>query len=185
MVEMSETSEILKQVTPRSLVVMDEIGRGTSTFDGMSLAQAILEHLVSRKTPFLLFATHYHELTALPKQFPCIHNAHMSVQDGGPDGIQFLHTLQPGPANRSYGIHVAELAGLPKSVTARAGKILSKLETVGTPATSNETSQLTFGDLIVPSEPPRWVGEFKKMNLSAMTPLEALNKLHQLQAEIE
>src|SRR6185312_9449657 len=127
MVEMSETAAILKQVDETSLVIMDEIGRGTSTYDGLSLAQAILEHLVTGRKPYLLFATHYHELTGLNQIYPQIHNAHMSVVEKGGQ-IQFLHTLQNGPANRSYGIHVAKLAGIPTAVTTRAQQILGGFE---------------------------------------------------------
>lgn len=184
MVEMSETSEILKQVTPRSLVVMDEIGRGTSTYDGLSLAQAILEYLVAQKKPFLLFATHYHELTTLDQAYPQIFNAHMAVQDSGTAGIQFLHSLKAGPANRSYGIHVAELAGLPGSVTKRAQKILSGFEKPkGGVKVEAPSPQLSFGDFQQAIAAPPWVDEVKNLDLSSMTPLEALNKLSQWQSE--
>ncbi len=193
MVEMSETSEILKSVGPRSLVVMDEIGRGTSTYDGMSLAQAILEHMVAQKKPYLLFATHYHELTGLAQLYPQIHNAHMSVSEKGGE-IQFQHSLRPGPANRSYGIHVAKLAGLPGSVTGRAQQILNGFEGRGA-----SSGQLSFGDaLAMPAEEPdtsellpvapalpAWVAEVKELNLSQMTPLEALNKLSQWQRDLQ
>ncbi len=179
MVEMTETSEILKAVGPRSLVVMDEIGRGTSTYDGMSLAQAILEYLVASQRPYLLFATHYHELTNLPNIYPQIFNCHMSVQEKGGE-IQFLHTLQKGPAGRSYGIHVAKLAGIPQSVTQRAQEILNGLE-------GQKGAQLSFAEAsesIVNPNPPAWTEEFKSLNLSGMTPLEALNKLFEWQREV-
>ncbi len=180
MVEMSETSEILKSVGPRSLVVMDEVGRGTSTYDGMSLAQAILEYMVGQKKPYLLFATHYHELTGLAQLFPQIHNAHMSVLEKGQQ-IHFQHTLRPGPANRSYGIHVAKLAGLPSAVTTRAQQILHGFEGQG-------GAQLSFATAAAPAsaEPtvvPAWLEEVKGLDLSHMTPLEALNKLSQWQRE--
>lgn len=180
MVEMSEASQILSRVNQRSLVIMDEIGRGTSTYDGMSLAQAILEYLLSEKRPYLLFATHYHELTGLSQMFPQLHNAHMSVQEKGGQ-IQFLHTLQKGAANRSYGIHVAKLAGLPSKVTSRAQQILNGFE--------NQAggTQLSFSDsLSQPQEIPQhpaWLEEIKNMNLSQVTPLEALNKLFEWQRE--
>ena len=175
MVEMSETSAILRRVNPRSLVVMDEIGRGTSTFDGLSLAQAILEHLVGQSKPYLLFATHYHELTALAQMYPQLHNAHMSIQEQGGE-IQFLHTLKKGPANRSYGIHVAKLAGLPKTITARAQTLLRNFEAAPV------RQQLSFGELL-PKEPSKWLEEVKELNLSQMTPLEALTKLYSWQRE--
>lgn len=183
MVEMSEASQILARVNERSLVIMDEIGRGTSTYDGMSLAQAILEYMLSDKRPYLLFATHYHELTTLSGLFPQLHNAHMTVQEKGGQ-IQFLHTLQKGAANRSYGIHVARLAGLPAKVTARAQQILSGFEN------SAGGKQMSLMDLPLP-EPevlevpaPAWVEEVKTLNLGQMTPLEALNKLYQWQKDL-
>jgi len=181
MVEMSETSEILKQVNAKSLVVMDEIGRGTSTYDGLSLAQAILEYLVAQKKPFMLFATHYHELTTLDHAYPQILNAHMAVQDSGADGIQFLHSLKAGPANRSYGIHVAELAGLPASVTKRAQKILSGFESPSARLKVDAPSaQLSFTDVVAV---PAWVDEVRSLDLSTITPLEALNRLSRWQSE--
>ncbi|HMN68182.1 MAG TPA: DNA mismatch repair protein MutS [Bdellovibrionales bacterium] len=173
MVEMTETAEILKRVNSRSLVVMDEIGRGTSTYDGLSLAQAILEFLVSDRKPYMLFATHYHELTGLAQIYPQIHNGHMSVQEKNGQ-IQFLHSLVKGPANRSYGIHVAKLAGLPGSVTQRAQTILKGFE-------GQTGVQLSFADMT--SAPPAWIEEVRKLDLSGMTPLEALNKLHSWQRE--
>lgn len=191
MVEMTETAEILKRVNGRGLVIMDEIGRGTSTYDGMSLAQSILEYMVSEPKPYLLFATHYHELTGLERQLPQIRNAHMSVQDEG-GRIQFLHSLASGPANRSYGIHVARLAGLPGRVTQRAQSILRRLES---PAGDSAGSpQLSFADMLeappleVGNTPavaatPKWVDDFSRLDLSRMTPLEALNKLFEWQRE--
>lgn len=189
MVEMSETSQILKRVNSRSLVIMDEIGRGTSTYDGLSLAQAILEHLLSDKRPYLLFATHYHELTALKASYPQLRNAHMSVAEKGGD-IEFLHTLKEGPANRSYGIHVARLAGIPSTVTSRAQSLLRSFE-----AGASTSGQMSFSDLLLAraeeerlSEPlaqvPAWVTEVKSLNLTQMTPLEALNKLFEWQREV-
>ena len=178
MVEMTETAQILKRVGTRSLVIMDEIGRGTSTYDGMSLAQAILEHMVGIKKPFLLFATHYHELTSLSAIHPLLHNKHMSVQERAGE-IQFLHTLKDGPANQSYGIHVAKLAGLPAQVTARAQNILAGFE--GT------NGQLSLMPPLTPSPPPEvpaWINEVRGLDLSRMTPLDALNKLSQWQREV-
>ena len=177
MVEMTETAAILRRVTGRSLVVMDEIGRGTSTYDGLSLAQAILEFLLVEKRPYLLFATHYHELTKLAHVFPQMLNAHMSVQERQGQ-IQFLHTLQRGPANRSYGIHVAKLAGLPAVVTSRANHLLRGFEA------GAEQTQLSLGDLSAPAPAtPSWIAEVRGVNISKMTPLEALNKLCEWQRE--
>lgn len=177
MVEMSETSDILKAVSSNSLVIMDEIGRGTSTYDGLSLAQAILEHLVAHKKPYLLFATHYHELTHLSQVYAQIRNGHMSVQERGGE-IQFLHSLQKGPANRSYGIHVAKLAGIPALITDKAQQLLRGFE-------GPSGKQLSFADSPDVSAPlPPWLEEFKSTNLSRMTPLEALNKLSEWQREV-
>ncbi|RYZ75758.1 MAG: DNA mismatch repair protein MutS, partial [Proteobacteria bacterium] len=123
MVEMKETAEMLQMATENSLVILDEVGRGTSTYDGMSLAQAILEFLVENKKSMTLFATHYHELTELSTAYPQVVNGHMRIHEemtsSGPE-IRFLHQLAKGPANKSYGIHVGKLAGLPSSVTKRA-----------------------------------------------------------------
>lgn len=180
MVEMSETAEILRRVTASSLVIMDEIGRGTSTYDGLSLAQSILEYLLGDKRPYLLFATHYQELTALTRIYPQLKNAHMTVQEKGGE-IQFLHTLKEGAANRSYGIHVAKLAGLPSSVTLRAQALLKNFEG----GINREGQQLTLGETL-PPEPvsPAWLEEFRNLNLSRMTPIEALNKLVEWQREV-
>lgn len=193
MVEMTETAEILKRVTPSSLVIMDEIGRGTSTYDGMSLAQAILEHLVGVKKPYLLFATHYHELTSLSSIHPHLHNKHMSVHEKGGE-ILFLHTLQEGPASGSYGIHVAKLAGLPDKVTARAQNILSgfeghagvQLSLVDLTAEAVEAPQAMVASSAPPqaAAPSAIVEEVKSLDLSRMTPLDALNKLAEWQREV-
>lgn len=142
MVEMKEAAEIVNGITPKSLVILDEIGRGTSTFDGMSLAQALLEHLINLKSGYLFFATHYHELTKLDSIYPQVHNAHMSVSDRGHD-LRFLYSLRSGPALKSYGIHVAQLAGLPKSLTERATKLLKEHEN-GKPAKAGGQQQLSF-----------------------------------------
>jgi DNA mismatch repair protein MutS len=127
MVEMKETADLLRAAGPRSLLVLDEIGRGTSTYDGLSLAQAILEHLLTRAPAMTLFATHYHELTALESEHPRLKNAHMRIMDGK-TGIEFLYVLNSGPAERSYGVQVARLAGLPASVVTRAARLLAELE---------------------------------------------------------
>jgi DNA mismatch repair protein MutS len=127
MVEMSETANILNNATAQSLVLMDEIGRGTSTFDGLSLAWAAAEHLARNLKSFTLFATHYFELTQLPEQLPGIYNAHLTASEHD-NRIVFLHRVQEGPASRSYGLQVAQLAGVPSSVIHRAGEKLRELE---------------------------------------------------------
>ena len=127
MVEMSETAYILHHATPQSLVLIDEIGRGTSTFDGLALAQAIAEHLISKNQSLTLFATHYFELTRLPENHPSAFNMHLSALEQGQD-IVFLHQIEAGPAEKSYGIAVAKLAGIPSRTLNAARKHLAALE---------------------------------------------------------
>ena len=129
MVEMQETANILHSATSRSLVILDEIGRGTATFDGLSLAWAVAEHLAShsRARPKTIFATHYHELTDLADALPAVANFHVVVREWN-DDIVFLRKVVPGRSDRSYGIQVARLAGLPSSVVVRAREILNGLE---------------------------------------------------------
>jgi DNA mismatch repair protein MutS len=126
MVEMTETARILNHATARSVVALDEIGRGTSTLDGLSLAWAITEHL-AETGPRTLFATHYHELTELSDRLPQVRNLHVTVREWKGD-VVFLHRIAPGATDRSYGIHVAQLAGIPRSVVARAQQLLGTLE---------------------------------------------------------
>ena len=145
MVEMKESAEILKKADGYSLVILDEIGRGTATYDGMSLAQAIVEHLVQDKKSLVFFATHYHELTALSQSLPCVRNAHLSVSEK--DGkIEFLYTLVSGALAQSYGVHVAKLAGFPLPVVQRAEALLQKREKQG-----QGFSPLLFKDLTHPN----------------------------------
>ena len=129
MVEMNEVANILRNATPDSLLILDEIGRGTSTFDGMSIARAVLEHCASARKlgAKTLFATHYHELTELEDTLPGVKNYNISIKKRG-DELIFLRKIVPGGADRSYGIEVATLAGLPKEVVSRAKTILAELE---------------------------------------------------------
>ena len=127
MVEMTETARILNTATPRSLVVLDEIGRGTSTYDGISLAWAIVEHLHDAVGCRTFFATHYHELTDLADSLAGVRNLNVAVREWE-DQVVFLHKIVPGAADKSYGIHVARLAGVPKGVNERAKQILAQLE---------------------------------------------------------
>lgn len=127
MVEMTEAAAILHQATPNSLVLMDEIGRGTSTFDGLSLAGAIARELAVTTKSYTLFATHYFELTQLATEIPEVANVHVSARETN-RGIVFMHDVREGPANRSYGIAVAELAGMPASVTRRARAMMAEIE---------------------------------------------------------
>jgi DNA mismatch repair protein MutS len=127
MVEMTETARILNTATARSLVILDEIGRGTSTYDGLSLAWAVVEHLHDCVGCRTLFATHYHELTALEQQLPGVANLNVAVKEWEGQ-VVFLHEIVPGAADKSYGIHVAQLAGVPREVNQRAKEILAQLE---------------------------------------------------------
>jgi DNA mismatch repair protein MutS len=128
MVEMTETAAILNNATGRSLVILDEVGRGTSTWDGLSLAWAISEYLYRAVGARTLFATHYHELIDLAEEFPAVRNVNVAVQERG-DDVVFLHRIVPGGTDRSYGLHVARLAGVPRAVIDRARRILADLET--------------------------------------------------------
>ena len=127
MVEMTETANILNNATASSLVLMDEVGRGTSTFDGLSLAWAAARHIAQQSRAFTLFATHYFELTSLPEALPACANVHLDATEHG-ETLIFLHTVKAGPANQSYGLQVARLAGVPGAVVAQARKYLAHLE---------------------------------------------------------
>jgi DNA mismatch repair protein MutS len=177
MVEMAETAAILNAATRRSLVILDEIGRGTSTYDGLSIAQAVVEHL--HDAPHLrcrtLFATHYHELTALAERLPRARNARVEVVEEG-DHVTFLHRIVPGGADRSYGIHVARLAGVPGSVLLRARQLLADLEAqrpLGPlPAMADQLALPLTGPALHPV-----VEELQQLDLDGLSPLAALNKL--------
>ena len=184
MVEMSETAAILRQATTRSLVILDEIGRGTSTYDGLSIAQAIVEHI--HDAPHLncrtLFATHYHELTALADSLPRVRNARVEVlEDGG--HVTFLHRIVEGGADRSYGIHVAKLAGLPASVVARSRQLLASLEVERPLAASGPVPDQLSLEIASPPVHPV-VDELSSLDLDELTPLAALNKLAEWHARI-
>ena len=179
MVEMSETSAILHNATPRSLVLLDEIGRGTSTYDGVAIAWAVTEHLHDQVGCKTMFATHYHELMQLPERLQHARNFNVVVREAG-DSIVFLHRLEPGGTDRSYGIHVGQLAGLPTPVVARAREVLSTLEGEhrvvpgAPPAVSRDPGQLP---LFSEQPPDPMVEELKLLDLNTLTPLEALNRL--------
>ncbi|WP_291515776.1 DNA mismatch repair protein MutS [Bdellovibrio sp. ArHS] len=188
MVEMTETSAMLKNATQDSLVILDEVGRGTSTFDGMCLAQSILEHLLSETKALTFFATHYHELTSLDQSFGQITNAHMTVAERNGE-IRFLHTLVKGPALKSYGVQVAELAGLPASVTKRAKGLLRDIESKRVQASSQlslldqlhvETPAMDMDPIttfVLPEEIKSLMAEVEKYPLMQMSPLDAMNQI--------
>ena len=182
MVEMTEVAEILKNATRRSLVILDEIGRGTSTFDGMSIARAVVEHIANPQNGLgckTLFATHYHELTDLEGEVEGVKNYNIAVKKRGED-ITFLRRIVRGLADDSYGIEVAKLAGLPGSVTRRAHEVLRKLEAS---APKNNVEQMDFGTLAdyqSPAAPSEMVEKLEALDLETLTPIEALNFLYEL-----
>jgi len=181
MVEMEETASILNHATPRSLIILDEIGRGTSTYDGISIAQAVAEYIhnqpdVGAKT---IFATHYHELVELAKTLPRVKNYNVAVADE--DGkVVFLRRVIPGGADKSYGIHVAQLAGLPRSVVHRAEEVLTTLESNRQRNGSRRGRISRSQQLPLISEQSPIIGEISELDPDSMTPLEALTKLYEL-----
>jgi DNA mismatch repair protein MutS len=190
MVEMVETASILNQATERSLVILDEIGRGTATFDGLSIAWATVEFLHDRSKCRALFATHYHELTALAGRLSGVANVTMDVKDWQ-DEIVFLHKVKPGAADRSYGIQVAKLAGLPKPVVDRAREVLTLLEKNdrkrGGGAVSLDELPLFAaarprGQDAATSKPSPALDALAKLNPDALTPKAALDELYRLKA---
>ena len=160
MVEMTETANILNSATRESLVLMDEVGRGTSTFDGLSLAWAAARHIAQRIGAFTLFATHYFELTSLPEELPAVANVHLTATEHGRELI-FLHSVKAGPASQSYGLHVAELAGVPRDVVERAREYLRRLEKhQRTLLPQSPQSELRFE----PPAPPAKHGELSRVS---------------------
>jgi DNA mismatch repair protein MutS len=180
MVEMVETANILHHATSRSLLVLDEIGRGTSTYDGLSIAWSVVEYIHNhpRLRAHTLFATHYHELTQLATLLPGVRNYNVAVSEA--EGtVVFLHKIVPGGADRSYGIHVAQLAGLPRPVIQRAGEILRQLE-----ASSGQAVHL---NPVVPQQMALFpqtnplLDELKSLDVNTLSPIEALNRLYEWQ----
>lgn len=186
MVEMMEANQALRHATPNSLILFDELGRGTATYDGMALAQAIIEYIHKNVKAKTLFSTHYHELTVLEETLPQLKNVHVgAVEQNGE--VVFLHKLMDGPADKSYGIHVAKIAGMPTDLLSRAATILSALE-ADTPIQKNtevveETEQLSLFNEVSTAE-LGVVDSIKKANLLEMNPMEALNFLYELQKRI-
>ena len=186
MVEMAEANLALQEASAHSLILFDELGRGTATYDGMALAQAIIEYLDAHVHAKTLFSTHYHELTALADKHENIKNVHVGAVEDESGELHFLHQIQQGPADKSYGIHVAALAGLPDELIANATTILSGLENqealVPEPKASGLSEQVALFN--VSDVDPKTETLFQKLdsiNISTMTPLEALNVLAELQ----
>ena len=185
MVEMNEVANILKYATSHSLIILDEVGRGTSTYDGMSIARAVVEYINEKIKAKTLFATHYHELIELEKLQPGIRNYSVAVKEKGHD-VVFLRRIVPGGTDKSYGIHVAKLAGLPDKVVKRADELLEEYTSQGPASVTaaaepapekgrEEIQSSLFGDVIGDT--------LRSLDIMTMTPLEALNTLYKLQEE--
>ena len=183
MVEMVETANILNNATPRSLIILDEIGRGTSTYDGLSIARAVAEYIHSypKLGAKTLFATHYHELIELAGFLPRVKNFNVAVAEERGE-VTFLYKIVPGGVDQSYGIHVAKLAGLPRAVVHRAGEVLEELEDGSKQAATKRRRRETASrqlPLLSPKSP--LLDELEKLDIDSLTPLEAITRLYQLQ----
>ncbi|NWO08409.1 MAG: DNA mismatch repair protein MutS, partial [Alteromonadaceae bacterium] len=202
-VEMTETANILHNATEHSLVLMDEVGRGTSTFDGLSLAWATAEHLAKHIRCYTLFATHYFELTQLAEDLEHAVNVHLTATEHD-DSIVFLHNVHDGPASQSYGLQVAKLAGVPQNVITHAKSQLAQLEgedrpTAAAPAhevreptppapqsqASQQSETIMQGDMFASMEPSVVEESLRKLDLDNLTPREALNRLYELKEKLE
>ena len=208
MVEMMEANNALQNATPNSLILFDEIGRGTATYDGMALAQAIIEYVHDHVHAKTLFSTHYHELTQLDQRLAQLKNVHVGASEENGE-LVFLHRVEPGPADKSYGVHVAKLAGLPASLLARADVILGQLEkgtatAAPTPATppaapssapqlvEEASGQLElFGPAPAPAAKPadkkasQVLAQLKELDLMGLTPMEVMNQVYQWQRKLK
>ena len=188
MVEMTETANIINNATARSLVILDEVGRGTSTYDGLALAWAITEHIATRLKCRTLFATHYHELTELAELFDNIRNCNVAVREWM-DEVVFLHRILPGGTDKSYGIHVAKLAGIPKSILARSNEILEELEAVfakeatGDRLARHKTKEPDRDALFIQKH-KSVLDKLATIDVNNLTPIEAINLLSQIKDEI-
>lgn len=210
MVEMNETNQAITNATKNSLLLFDEIGRGTATYDGMALAEAIIEHVHDQIGAKTLFSTHYHELTALEERLERLENIHVgAVEEDG--GLVFLHKMTPGSADKSYGVQVAKLAGLPDDLLSRASYILEKLEQKNEElgivseksepiksvenkpevevnkveeASSAELDQLSLFSEGVSAQEEKVLAQLKELDVLHLTPFEAMTKLNELQSEL-
>jgi DNA mismatch repair protein MutS len=190
MVEMVETANILHHATPRSLVILDEIGRGTSTYDGLSIARAVVEYLHNNRRcgARTLFATHYHELVEVAKMLPRVRcmNVAVTEEEGH---VVFLHKIVPGGADKSYGVHVAQLAGIPRPVIHRAEEILEELEHKGDAkarrkAMKDLPTPMAMQMTLFAAEQHPVVEELKSLVIDELTPIEAIGKLYELQRKV-
>jgi DNA mismatch repair protein MutS len=188
MVEMTETANIINNATSKSLVILDEVGRGTSTYDGLALAWAITEHLATRLKCRTLFATHYHELTELAELFDNIRNCNVAVREWM-DEVVFLHRILPGGTDKSYGIHVAKLAGLPKPILVRSNEILEELESAFAKEATGERlakhkTKEPDGDALFVQKHKSVLDKLASTDVNRLTPLGAINLLSQIKNEI-
>jgi DNA mismatch repair protein MutS len=189
MVEMVETANILHHATPRSLIILDEIGRGTSTYDGLAIARAIVEYLHNNKRcgARTLFATHYHELVEIARMLPRVQSMNVAVTEE--DGhVVFLHKIVPGGADKSYGVHVAQLAGIPKTVIHRAEEILAELERKGDERERRKIMRAVQTPPVMQmtlfsAEPHPLLETLKTLAIDELTPIEAISKLYELQKQ--
>ncbi len=193
MVEMTEAANILNNATEHSLVILDELGRGTSTFDGLSLAWAITEHLTNNIRCLTLMATHYHELTELAELLQGVQNHNVAVREisdaNGQDSIAFLHRILPGGTDKSYGLHVARLAGVPNTVIVRSREVLAELERsfereTKRPELSRQSTRKSQQMMLFTDPAEKVAEELRKINLEQLTPLEAIAKLGELQEKL-
>jgi len=189
MIEMTETANIINNATSKSLVILDEVGRGTSTYDGLSLAWAITEHIANKIKCRTLFATHYHELTELSELFTNIKNCNVAVREWM-DEVVFLHKIVPGGTDKSYGIHVAKLAGIPKPILQRSKEILEELEATfekevkGEHLSKHKTKDPDSDTLFVQKH-KSVLDKLASVDVNNLTPIEAINLLNQIRDEIK
>ena len=184
MVEMTETAQILNSATENSLILLDEIGRGTATYDGLAIAWAVAEHILTKVRAKTLFATHYHELTALADDGQGIFNLHVSARQAG-DKLVFLRRIELGKADKSYGIEVARLAGLPRTVLARAADVLARHEQAETAVTHDGADPGRHQGTIFGPQPAGILEELQCLDIDHLSPFEALSLLHEWKAELD
>ncbi|MCY4275288.1 MAG: DNA mismatch repair protein MutS, partial [Gammaproteobacteria bacterium] len=184
MVEMTEMASILRNASQNSLVIVDEIGRGTSTYDGLALAWACAIELAMKIKSLTLFSTHYFELTALEKKLPCLVNVHLDVVEHG-DNIVFMYKVKLGSASKSYGLQVARLAGIPEHVIKASNSKLQSMENIPIDENNNSLSTTkTTPNIITPSAEEKEVLRIKSLDIDNLTPLEALNIIYEMRKNI-
>jgi DNA mismatch repair protein MutS len=182
MVEMTETANILNNAGEQALVLMDEVGRGTSTFDGLALAMAIARALIEKNRSYTLFATHYFELTRLAQDYPTVANVHLSAVEHQ-DKIVFLHHVEDGPASQSYGLQVAALAGVPGTVIRQARRYLAALENQAVSQHGQPDLFATPLPELHQAEPSPLLASLAELDVDALTPRDALAQLYQIQQQ--